>query len=160
MNKIKLFAFVILAFLSACSPFSTKSIPVEQAPYNESAADQTSQRIYAHFQNWKGVRHQDGGTDRSGIDCSGFVQLTFKTLFNQSVPRSTDLLSEAGKSIDYHSLNTGDLVFFKTGFKKRHVGIYIGQNKFIHVSSKRGVMMSDLNNPYWHDSFWQIRRLF
>ena len=159
MNKFRALAFIILGLLSGCSLFSSKSPPIQQVPYNTSEGNQLSQSLYSHYQSWKGVEHRDGGMDRSGIDCSGFVHLTFRNLFNKSVPRTTELLSEKGKRIKSEHIKTGDLVFFKTGFKRRHVGIYMSQNKFIHVSSKRGVMMSDLNNPYWKDAFWQIRRL-
>lgn len=158
MVKLILVPLLFSVLLSGCSQFSSKSVPVKQAPFNVSVTNLTSQKLYSHYQEWKGVKHRDGGMDRSGIDCSGFVQITFKKLFNKSVPRTTELLTEKGQQIENQNIKTGDLVFFKTGFKKRHVGIYVDQNKFLHVSSTRGVIMSDLNNPYWSNAFWQARR--
>lgn len=105
------------------------------------------------------MQHSDGGNDKSGIDCSGFVVVTFRELFNQSVPRFTAALVSEGEHITKSQLRPGDLVFFKTGFKQRHVGIYLDQQTFMHVSSSRGVMLSGLNNPYWQETFWQARRL-
>ena len=158
LNILCLLAFI---FLSACSSISTKSKvgTVPQARFDPASSSKLSQKIYAHYESWKGVKHVDGGMGRSGIDCSGFVYLTFKEIFGKTISRTTELLSEEGKPIHTNDLGVGDLVFFKTGFKRRHVGIFIGQNQFIHVSSKRGVMLSDLHNPYWKDAFWQARRM-
>ncbi|MDH3218739.1 MAG: C40 family peptidase, partial [Gammaproteobacteria bacterium] len=55
-------------------------------------------------------------------------------------------------------IQPGDLVFFKTGWKKNHVGIYLRNGKFMHASSSRGVMISEIQNPYWSDAFWMARR--
>jgi cell wall-associated NlpC family hydrolase len=56
-------------------------------------------------------------------------------------------------------LQTADLVFFKTGWKTRHVGIYIGEGQFLHASTSRGVMISSLDNPYWQRHYWTSRRV-
>jgi cell wall-associated NlpC family hydrolase len=53
----------------------------------------------------------------------------------------------------------GDLIFFKTGFNSRHVGIYLKDGKFLHASTKRGVTVSKLNNIYYSKHFWKIRRV-
>lgn len=159
MSKLIRLPLLLVLVLSGCSLLSTNSVPVKQSPFKISEADQKSQLLYSHYMSWKGVPHLDGGMDRNGIDCSGFVHMTFKELFNKSVPRTTELLSDSGHEIDRSAVKTGDLVFFKTGFKRRHVGIYMGQNKFVHASGSRGVMISDLNNPYWAEAYWQVRRL-
>ncbi len=115
--------------------------------------------LYAQLQEWHNVRHRTGGLSKKGIDCSGFVHLTFLSRFGIEVPRSTELLSKTGKKISQRKLRPGDLVFFKTGFKTRHVGIYVDDRKFIHVSKKKGVMMSSLDNIYWSKKYWKARRL-
>ena len=100
-----------------------------------------------------------GGLNRNGIDCSGFVHVTFRDVFKKDLPRSTELLAKVGKPVPTDALKVGDLVFFKTGFKDRHVGIYTGGGQFIHASKSRGVMESSLNNPYWTKHYWKATRV-
>lgn len=155
MLKLYLITILILGFLGGCS-----TIPSD--PYSHQVASKPSNHYHAlnaHYEAWKGAKHKYGGTDRTGIDCSAFVQLTYQEVFKQTVPRTTKLLSAHGSKVKQRNLSTGDLIFFKTGFKQRHVGIYMGQNRFLHVSEKRGVMISDLDNPYWKDKYWHSRRL-
>ncbi len=115
--------------------------------------------LYEQYNGWRGVRHRDGGLSRNGIDCSGYVYLTYRETFNRSIPRTTELLAQSGVAVNPRQIRPGDLVFFKTGRKKRHVGIYLSDGAFMHVSSSRGVMISKLRNPYWSDAFWMARRL-
>ncbi len=113
-----------------------------------------------HYAAWKSAPYKLGGLSKAGIDCSGFVQVTYRDVFNKKLPRSTELLAKTGKTISRQSLKFGDLVFFKTGRSQRHVGIYINNGKFIHASSSRGVMQSSLNSKYWAQHYWKARRIF
>ncbi len=115
--------------------------------------------LYEQYNSWRGVRHRDGGLSKNGIDCSGYVYLTYRDKFGRNIPRSTELQARAGIEVSSRQMQPGDLVFFKTGRKKRHVGIYLHDGSFMHVSSSRGVMISKLRNPYWSDAFWMARRL-
>ena len=94
-----------------------------------------------------------------GIDCSGFTLVTFGNRFGVSLPRTVEQQARLGVNVPRHALHAGDLVFFKTGFKTRHVGIYAGDRKFLHASTSQGVILSSLDNPYWRAKFWQARRL-
>ncbi len=94
-----------------------------------------------------------------GIDCSGFVYITYKTRFGRHLPRSTEQLQAIGFKIEKHELSSGDLVFFKTGFLNRHVGIYLEKNLFLHASTKRGVILSDLRELYWKEAYWKAIRI-
>lgn len=111
------------------------------------------------YKNWKGVRYKYAGNTKNGIDCSAFVQKTFKDKLNINIPRTTKLQSKIGKDISMKNIEIGDLIFFKTGYKTRHVGIYLGEGKFLHVSTKKGVTISRLDNPYNMKSFWKIKRV-
>lgn len=129
-------------------------------PVTSSAADPvTVDLLYAQYNNWRGVRYREGGLSKNGVDCSGFVYLTYQEQFNRRVPRSTELLARAGTEVNPSQVKPGDLVFFKTGRKQRHVGIYLKNGSFMHASTSRGVMISKLQNPYWADTFWMVRRL-
>ena len=136
------------------------SIPYAAA-YSVDLTDRTKVKkiLYSQLQEWHNVRHRTGGLSKKGIDCSGFVHLTFLSRFGIEVPRSTKLLSKTGAQISQKKLRPGDLVFFKTGIKSRHVGIYVEKGKFIHVSKKKGVMMSSLDNIYWSKNYWKALRL-
>lgn len=111
--------------------------------------------------HWRGTPYRYGGLSRRGVDCSGFVYLTFRDRFNLQLPRSTRAQTDIGTRIDKDQLLPGDLVFFKTGRGGNglHVGIYDSDNQFIHASTSQGVIRSSLENSYWQKAFWQARRI-
>ncbi|MGW8193746.1 MAG: NlpC/P60 family protein [Desulforhopalus sp.] len=113
-----------------------------------------------YFANWQGVPYRYGGTSKNGVDCSGFVQQTYSSQFGIDLPRTTRKMSRSGKKISGDKLKPGDLLFFKIGWFERHVGIFLHEHHFIHVSTRKGVMMSSLDDFYWKDRFWQARRIF
>lgn len=110
---------------------------------------------------WRGTPYSYGGMSRGGVDCSGFVYLTFRDRFDLQLPRTTSAQTDIGTRIDKSDLLPGDLVFFKTGSGENglHVGIYDTDNQFIHASTSRGVIRSSLENVYWRKVFWQARRI-
>ncbi|CAM3837313.1 NlpC/P60 family protein [Arcobacter cloacae] len=114
--------------------------------------------LFDFYSQWEGVRYKLGGSNKSGIDCSGFIQKAFKEKFDLEMPRTTVSQSKIGKEIDKNELEVGDLVFFKTG-RTNHVGIYIDNGKFMHASTKIGVTISDLQNEYFKKSYWKAQRV-
>ncbi|MDO6805545.1 NlpC/P60 family protein, partial [Wenyingzhuangia sp. 1_MG-2023] len=99
------------------------------------------------------------GLSRQGIDCSGLVYLTYRDEFGLPVPRTTLQQSQIGSAVSRNELRPGDLVFFKTENKNRHVGMYLDNDQFLHVSTKSGVIISSFENSYWENHYWQSRRL-
>jgi len=120
---------------------------------------QIRDRLIAQYESWKGTRYRLGGMSRSGIDCSGFVHVIFRDHMDLQLPRTTRALAETGKRISDQNLAAGDLVLFKTGWFSRHVGIYIGDSRFIHASRSEGVTLSSLHDDYWAQNFWMARRV-
>lgn len=116
-------------------------------------------RLMDQYASWKGVRYRLGGETKRGIDCSAFVQRTFREQFGMDLPRSTYEQQEMGKSIKRTQLRTGDLVLFRAGSTGRHVGIYIGNNQFVHASTSSGVTISSMNEPYWNKRYNEARRV-
>ena len=109
--------------------------------------------------SWDGVKYRYGGVNpQKGIDCSALVQLLYKDQFDINLPRTTRQQVQVGESIQKNNLKAGDLVFFKTGRSMRHVGVYIEEGKFLHVSSSKGVMISSLNSRYWSKRYWKSTR--
>jgi len=115
--------------------------------------------ILKEFEEWEGTPHKMGGNSKRGIGCSGFAHYVYTKLFNINVPRTTKQFFAAGIKIDKSQLKPGDLVAFMPHSYPRHVGIYIGNNKFIHASTSKGVMMSDLSDPYWEKHYVMSRRI-
>lgn len=113
-------------------------------------------KVLSVYRKWAGTRYRLGGTTKAGIDCSAFVRTVMSNAFNVHLPRTTTEQKHAGKSISKQNLRPGDLVFFR---KNHHVGIYIGNGKFVHSGSSRGVTTSSLSNSYWSRNYTQSRRI-
>ncbi|MBP1397139.1 bifunctional murein DD-endopeptidase/murein LD-carboxypeptidase, partial [Yersinia pestis subsp. pestis] len=107
-------------------------------------------KILEQYAGWKGVRYRLGGSSKRGIDCSAFVQTTFREQFGMDLPRSTSQQQDLGKKVQRTKLRPGDLVLFRAGSTGRHVGIYLGNDKFVHASTSAGVTISNLNDDYWN----------
>lgn len=106
-----------------------------------------------------GVPYVWGGTNPNGYDCSGFVQEVFR-LSGHKVPRLADVQYEELDKVPKAQLEPGDLVFFNTdGSGVSHVGIYTGDNKFLHASSSKGVVESGLDESYYATRFVGAARL-
>ncbi|MBR0573221.1 MULTISPECIES: C40 family peptidase [Pasteurellaceae] len=110
---------------------------------------------------WKGTPYRLGGNTPQGVDCSGLTTAIFKNSFGIHLPRTTKLQAKTGAYVPKKYLQAGDLVFFKTGRGPfgNHVGIYVKNGHFLHASSKKGVIYSNLNSPYYKRVYWQARRL-
>jgi len=117
--------------------------------------------LYDHHEQWVGTPYQLGGYDQNGIDCSGFVALTFAELFDVPLPRSTRAQAQIDAEIPQSWLQTGDLVFFKIPNQGEihHVGIYLHDDQFLHASTSNGVMISNLQAGYWSDHYWKAIRV-
>src|SRR5699024_7906684 len=111
--------------------------------------DSAPPRLHAlltYYNQWAGVPYRYGGTNKNGIDCSAFVKQTMASVSDLSLPRTTRAQAQRGRSVALDDLNAGDLVFFRTSGGNRHVGIYIGDDRFMHASSSVGVTISNLDN--------------
>ncbi len=163
MNKTTIILSLLL--LAGCSSTrqglnSDQMVKVVD-PSKNGLSDPSSTKLILNkqFTQWQGVPYKNGGMTRKGVDCSGFVYLTYLDRFGLAIPRTTQYQSQVGTSISRSQLQAGDLVFFKTGFKARHVGIYLANNQFVHASTSKGVMVSSLDSYYWKDKYWQARRI-
>lgn len=113
---------------------------------------------------YEGYRYVYGGESlaEGGFDCSGFVYYVFKSNFGYSMNRTASAqYANDGVKISKSELQPGDLVFFSDdGYGVTHVGIYIGNNKFIHASNSRtGVIISDLTSSYYTRVYWGAKNV-
>jgi cell wall-associated NlpC family hydrolase len=110
-----------------------------------------------------GTPYRLGGSDpQLGLDCSGFVNHVFRQTAGLQLPRESLAISQVGLELDPAELQPGDLVFFNTLDRPfSHVGIYLGDNRFVHAASSRsgGVMLSNLSDSYWSRRFEGARRV-
>lgn len=109
-------------------------------------------RLIEGARSWLGTPYRYGGTDRDGVDCSGFVQRLFADVAAVSLPRNSAKQAEDCRPVARNVLQPGDLVFFngsRVGGGIGHVGLYVGDQRMIHASTSRGVIVSDINADYY-----------
>lgn len=122
-------------------------------------------QILSEAETYLGTPYRFGGSTRSGIDCSAFVQSVFQ-MFNHELPRVSAAQAKEGRVVSKEEVRAGDLVFFATtgGSRVSHVGIVHnvsdeGEIEFIHASSSQGVTVSPLSQAYWSKRYLYAKRI-
>lgn len=121
-----------------------------------------AQEVLLNALSLTGVKYKYGGNSpETGFDCSGFVRYVFLQAGSLTLPHGARAISRLGQAVTLDQLQPGDLVFFntlKTAFS--HVGIYVGEGRFIHApTTGGGVHIVDMNDSYWSKRFSGARRL-
>ena len=137
-----------------------KSTGVTPSPEALNGTSSLAQKIIATAKQYLGVPYLWGGSTPSGFDCSGFVQYVLGR-HGISIPRTSKEQWTVGASVSKNQLQPGDLVFFANTYTTgiSHLGIYIGNNQFIHASSSKGVTITDLSNSYWAARYYGAKRV-
>ncbi|WP_428738308.1 C40 family peptidase [Sulfurimonas sp.] len=164
--------FLLLASLILFNGCSTRSSTPKYAtlkPYTEQTDNEVpyklqkhnpiTQTIYEQYKKWYNTPYEYGGNSCHGIDCSALVQNVYEDGFGVTIPRDTTHQAKAGHFIKKSAIKEGDLVLFKTSYRSKHSGIYLEYGNFLHTSTKHGVVISNINNPYWKQHYWQARRV-
>ncbi len=112
----------------------------------------TNLKLYNFIDDWMNTRYRYGGTGRSGIDCSAFTDTLINNVYGINLPRTAREQCDVCKRLFRDELQEGDLVFFNTRGGISHVGVYLGNNYFVH-SSIRGVTISSLLEDYYNRKF-------
>jgi probable lipoprotein NlpC len=130
-------------------------MPEGRAPF--AGEDRVAALLREAVDRWR--RDPEAHRPPGGLDCSAFVVTIYRDLFGLELPRSSEAMARSGRPVDRHDLRPGDLVFFQPGPGTRHVGFYVGQGEFGHVSDRSGVRISRLAETYWKACYRTARRV-
>jgi lipoprotein Spr len=176
-NKICLFYFSLIIpfalFTSSCgsnkdlaktgekSNSSSKKIEKKYAALlNVQESNISNTGLYSFIDEWYGVPYKYGGKNKDGIDCSNFTATLYKNIYHQAVSGSSSSIFNQCKVVSKKDLKEGDLLFFKIEKDNiSHIGVYLQNNKFVHATTKKGVMINDLNEDYYKKYFYKAGRL-
>lgn len=160
---------VVIAFAYGCAsyaPTTTSGHTEKTNPENpaidlkENLINSTGNEIVATVKSLIGTPYLFGGTTPQGFDCSGLVYYSYQSL-GMRVPRTTRQLARQATTLKKNEIMPGDLLFFQTfGNKVSHVGIYAGENQFIHAAkSGENVSYANIEEPYWRARLIKAGRL-
>lgn len=166
--KNLLLYFLVIVSLFAChskksvSKHSNKSTHYETIKHTLQITDKEMQLpLYSFITEWYGVPYKYGECSKNGTDCSGFINALYEKVYGKKLERrSQDIFQKQCKKINKNEVKEGDLVFFKIESKEiSHVGVYLRNNKFVHASTQKGVIINDLNEPYYQKYFYAFGRV-
>ena len=142
----------------ATPPVATREEPKSNVePMGRADADE----LISNAMGFIGVAYRFGGTSPTGFDCSGFMQYVFRKAFAVNLPRTSAAQASVGSYVSRSELRPGDMVFFRThGSRISHVGMYIGNDRFIHAprTGKR-IEITSLSSKYWNARYATARRV-
>jgi cell wall-associated NlpC family hydrolase len=160
------FVFLVSIFLVSCrsskpsnpKPVESRERPSDVSQYEKVLGISLPNTVNLDFikfiSSWVGTPYKYGGNTTEGTDCSGFVNATYKSVFNKTISRSSFQLYQEAKPIQERDLREGDLLFFEIqGPKVSHVGMHVTGNYFIHASTRKGVIISSTEEAYYKQHF-------
>lgn len=127
---------------------------------NATVEKMTNVSLYKTIDQWFGTRYRYGGTTRRGIDCSALMQALGQYVFGWTLPRTAHEQYAIMQKVAREDIQEGDFVYFHT--RRRgvsHVGMCLQNNKFVHASTSKGVMISDLDDTYWDSRIVGFKRM-
>ena len=118
-------------------------------------------KLISRVEFFLGTPYKYGGSNRYGMDCSGFVLSVFKSAFGVDLPHNAEQIFNKTISIPLKNIQCGDLVFFENvkGNGISHVGIYLTNTHFVHASSKKGVTISSFRKDYYKKRYKAVHRV-
>ena len=162
----KLYFISVVLMRIACGSKGPKTVSTTtKTTTSSTSSNAKATQIVEYALSFEGVKYRYGGTSRSGMDCSGLIFTSFDQAGLQ-LPRVSRDMAAKGKSISLAEITAGDLLFFKTDKSSNsinHVGLIVSKHgnnvRFIHATTSRGVIVSDLTENYWRKAFVGARRV-
>ncbi|MCJ7508298.1 MAG: NlpC/P60 family protein [candidate division Zixibacteria bacterium] len=162
MKRWLIFILSISFFLGCTSSprYTTEKVHPQEAPVSYGKRKLNKVKMGQIIESYLGTPYYEGGIDRSGIDCSGLVVAVYKDYAGMRLPSDTRKLFQLVSQVERENLQFGDLVFFSDmGWSATHVGIYIGNDRFVHASKSQGVITSSLEEEYYRRGYLGARRV-
>lgn len=152
------FAIILVASLSACTGQpAVKSRPASAGTVTQPPTSVAQQAVSIALRQ-VGVPYRYGGNTPSGFDCSGLVHYSYQRA-GKIVPRTTTQLWNTTSAVDNDDIRVGDLLFFRFDGKMSHVGMYVGNSRFVHApSSGKTVSVESLSSDYYRQAFVRAGR--
>lgn len=163
-SKIRISALVALNFvLVACAGQDPRNNSNASEPVTRSTSEHRSRHIQSRQSQHEraavaavsqvGVPYRYGGASQDGFDCSGLVYFSYQQV-GKKVPRTTGSLWQSLPRVDSNDLRAGDVLFFRIAGKVSHVGMYLGERRFVHApQSGRAVSIARLDSPFYRETF-------
>ena len=169
LSKI-IICLAIVLFMGSCS--ASKNISSKSKNENNSSSNKIKTKyaqqlkvdedkiedvkLYTFIDEWYGVKYKYGGKNKQGIDCSAFVSVLYSDIYKKELSGTAASIFYQCKGISKNNLTEGNLVFFKIENDNiTHVGVYLQNNKFVHASVKKGIMIDDLDEAYYKKYFFK-----
>jgi lipoprotein Spr len=183
MRRFKHIIFIgciLTGFLSACK--SRKHLNATQPPSNteQNSSVSNSQQLkkkyapllvvdenkienvalYSLIDSWYATPYKYGGCNKDGVDCSNFASVIYREIYQKQLTGSSASIFNQCKVVQKEELQEGDLLFFKVESNTiSHIGVYLQNNKFVHATTKKGVMINDLDEVYYKKYFFKAGRV-
>lgn len=163
--RIFLIAAALLPLPAPLAAYADEGSPptfTQSAPAAAESVLGQAQEFALRALSYIGVRYKWGGTSPdTGFDCSGLIRYVYAQITGQTLQGNAQEISRVGATVDKSELQPGDLVFFNTLRKPfSHVGIYLGESRFVHSPSRGGaVEIVDMSQRYWQNRYNGARRL-
>lgn len=162
MKIVPLLLATLFCSTPALAEDETQSAFAAQIAAEPQSDDDTRNNLAFYALSLSGTPYKYGGNSPdNGFDCSGFVGHVFRQSLGVCLPRSAREISHIGKEIDTARLRPGDLVFYNTMQRTfSHVGIYLGDDRFVHSPSSGGsIRVDDMRDDYWRQRYNGARRI-
>lgn len=142
------------------NPDKLKGVSYYENKWQVKLSGKEDEDFLSEVDSWLGVPYVYGGKSKQGTDCSGMIQTMYKQRYGLSLERSASDMQKDVDFINVDKANFGDILFFKINFKTvGHVAFYLGQKRFIHATTSRGVIISSLDEEYYEKRFYKAGRL-
>ncbi|MEO6305930.1 MAG: NlpC/P60 family protein [Bacteroidia bacterium] len=117
-------------------------------------------KLYSFISDWYGAPYKYGGCEKTGVDCSCFTINLFEKVYGKKMPRTAGEIYKECEKTNINKAEEGDLIFFKINSNSiTHVGVYLRDNKFVHASTTKGVLVNSLTETYYQKYFYSAGKL-